>query len=878
MQLMKLVISGSISIVLATQLLGNDTTVQNAELRDDSNETSQSSNVGNFEIYGSIISGQIDALNRQKESDSIVNVVSSDGIGKLPDRNAAEAAARIPGVSIERDQGEGRFISVRGLPSQWSSTTLNGSRLPTAEQQTTSRATAFDFFPTEMIERIEVYKALRPDIEGDAIGGSVNFVTATAPDEQLVAVTAAYNYNDKAKEGGHNINLLYGDRFLDDKLGFLVDFTTYDRSWATDNFEARRHSGEHGIYRLELRDYIGERETYGLNTSAEYLIDDDNKLFFRGIYGSLTDHETNYKHRYRFDKFNPTTGGRVEVQNIFNTMEHESTVFEVGGEHAFSEESKLNWSLATYENSFQYDNTPNEAEKAYNSYQFNQNGVMFEGLEDRGDGYRSYNTIDGGISSTFTPSTHLPDSYVANPEDFTFATTWLWEGEIVEKDKIVAEFDWEYKPAENLDLKFGAKYRDKERTQKEANKYYTWDATLAGTTAPTIADFDYIDQPNVNDFSDALGQDYGSDFSKVITEAELVNWWNTNRDNFVLNESSYPTQTVENGLALSKNFKVQEQQSAAYGMGTLEYSDELSILGGVRLEHTRTKVFGKLFDASTGAITDNVEENDYLAVLPSLHVTYSPQANLKYRAAVTRSFARPDFGDLSTGGVFESNTDKYVVGNPHLDPTYSLNYDLMAEYYFGDIGIVSGGLFYKDISDPIFKSTKQAVVDGNTATVVTSLNGDDASLWGAEFAFNTQFDFLPGVLKSLGLNANITLMDSEMNIPGRSDTVNIPRQADLLYNTTLFFDDNVFNARLAYNYKGDYIMEHGSSDEFDEYYGENQTVDLSAGVNIDENFSLFAELLNITDEPLVYYQGDESRPLQYEKYGMRGQVGIKYIY
>ncbi|MGW8811080.1 TonB-dependent receptor plug domain-containing protein, partial [Bacillus velezensis] len=185
-------------------------------------------------MVGSIVSGEKQALDAQREASNLMNVVSADGIGKLPDHNAAEAVQRVPGVSIERDQGEGRFVAVRGLPAQWNSTTLNGDRLPTAEEETTSRATAFDFFPTELIERIEVSKTLTPDREGDAIGGQVNFVTRTAPARRTFAASVAGNYNDKAVDTGTSANVLYGDRSADGRFGFLINGTYWKRPWATD--------------------------------------------------------------------------------------------------------------------------------------------------------------------------------------------------------------------------------------------------------------------------------------------------------------------------------------------------------------------------------------------------------------------------------------------------------------------------------------------------------------------------------------------------------------------------------------------------------------------------------------------------------------------
>lgn len=189
---------------------------------------------------GQIFRGEMAAANNQKNASNIKSIISADGIGKLPDRNAAEAVQRIPGVSIERDQGEGRFVAVRGLPSQWSSASINGNRLPTAEEETTSRATAFDFFPSELIEFVEVSKAITPDMEGDAIGGNVNFVTKKGADDFILKTNFAVGQNELADGTNYSANVVYGDRLLDDKLGFIINATAWQRDWATDNYEPRR--------------------------------------------------------------------------------------------------------------------------------------------------------------------------------------------------------------------------------------------------------------------------------------------------------------------------------------------------------------------------------------------------------------------------------------------------------------------------------------------------------------------------------------------------------------------------------------------------------------------------------------------------------------
>lgn len=824
-------------------------------------------------VRGHIIEGERAALAAQRDANNIMSVISADGIGKLPDYNAAEAVQRVPGVSIERDQGEGRFVAVRGLPSQWSSTTLNGDRLPTAEEETTTRATAFDFFPTELIERIEVSKALLPDQEGDAVGGQVNFITKTAPDALTINAVVAKNYNEKTAEWGQSTSVLYGDRSEDERFGWILNGTVWERDWATDNFEPRRGSDGVGIRRLELRDYVGTRETYGLNAAGEFTPDENNKYYLRAQYGQLLDDETHYKHRYRFDK------DRVEVQHIHNELVTEFTSFEIGGEH-FSGETTLDWKVATAENAFYYGDTPNSKDNSYFVARFDQKNVGYVGLEDRGSGNYSYNTVDGGSVPGNRPSTHLPDGFAMDPTQTTLAFIELYKIDVTERDKLVAGLNYEFRFNDDTMLKFGGKYRDKERQARFADEFYAWDEASGGPT-PTLADFSLRNQPGRSGYDVGNGVNYHRDFSMVASMAQLERFWNNNREHFVLVEDE--SALVSNGGALGRNFDVDEDQYHLYGMATWEADERWTVTGGLRLERTETQVKGQLLEQNNNSgesnLVPSVGEKSYTSVLPQLHVRYEVNDDLYLRGALTRSFARPDFGDLSPGGTYSEHDGEFSSGNPDLNPTYANNLDLMVEWYSGELGMLSGGLFYKDITDPIFQSASVGQYKGTNGVVFfRPENGDDARLWGAELAYVRQFDFLPGFLRHVGVNANLTVMDSEMRIPGRADKVQIPGQADLLYNMQAYYDDGRIAVRVAMNYKGEYIEEHGSRPESDSYYGEYSSVDVTASWTLNDHFVLFAELNNITDEPLKYYLGSEGRPLQVEYYGSRGQLGLRYSF
>ena len=817
-------------------------------------------------VTGTIVGGEMKSIAAQRDADSIVNVLTADGIGRLPDRNAAEAVQRLPGVAIERDQGEGRFVAVRGLPSQWNSTLINGSRLPTAEEETTSRATAFDFFPSELIEQVIVAKAITPDMEGDAIGGSVNFITRTAPTKRVLQLTAGGNYSEKADKAGFLASALYGDRFGDGRFGFVLSGSYYRRNWATDNYEPRRGGDGTGITRLELRDYTGVRETVGLNGAMEYAFDDGGKLYARGIYGSLSDDETHYKHRLNF------ASNRVEVQHIFNTLVTELAGGEVGGVHMLGRDgAKFDWKAAHYENLFRYGDTPDGRDNSYFVVRFDQRNVGYQGLENRGSGNLAYNEIDGGSDPADAIGNHLPSGFAMDPSLTRLANVELYRIRVKETDRIVLEGNLTVPFGDALELKAGAKYRDKLRDAAFEDLFYTWNP--AAGPVPTLADFALINQPGRSGFLDelAIGKTYAGQFSQVVSEGDIVDWYLANRDNLVLDAAG--SATAANGGALGRTFRLYEKQTAGYAMLTWKPSSALTLLGGVRLEHTKTTVAGQVL--VNGALENERSSNDYLAILPSLHATWHVTDDTNIRAAATRSFARPDFGDLAPGGAFSEADLEFAGGNPDLKPTYATNLDLMVEHYFGNDGVISAGAFYKRITDPIYDSRRIGTYRGiDGVAFLTPANGDAGTLYGFEFNVQRRLSFLPGLLSNLGVNANYTLIRSEFTLPDGRE-VRVPRQADNLANVALYYDDGRFSTRVAMNYKGAFIEEYGSDADSDSYYGDYTSLDVTVNWQVTHNITLFGEASNLTNQKLHYYLGNKARPLQVEYYGPRFLLGVK---
>jgi TonB-dependent receptor len=441
---------------------------------------------------------------------------------------------------------------------------------------------------------------------------------------------------------------------------------------------------------------------------------------------------------------------------------------------------------------------------------------------------------------------------------------------VEEKDKIVAAFNHEIYASDKLTLKYGFKYRDKERNAKFSDIFYNWN----NGTAPLLSDFgQYITtQANGPKYLSEMNTHIGNTFGPVLSTSGMDQFWFQNQGNLKINPAD--SESLEYNKALGRNFDVFEKHADAYGMGTYKVNDQITILGGIRLSNTDTKVKGYNVIDNTLVPVENTKK--YLAVLPMLHIKYALNDKTNLRFAATRTFSRPNFGDLTPGGTYSEADNEFKGGNPNLNPTYSLNFDLMGEYYFSNVGILSGGVFYKSITDPIFQDSFIGNYNGNNGVQFTAPNnGKKASLSGIELGMNRRFDFLPGFLQYFGTQLNATFMDSKMEKPSGRE-VKLPYQAKELYNIQLFFEKKGFNARLAYNYKGKYAVEYAEDDLNDSYYGKYSSLDFGSSYQFTKHLMLYVDVNNILNKPLIYHFGkDETRPEQVEYYGVRCNLGVK---
>ncbi|MGV3765322.1 MAG: TonB-dependent receptor [Chitinophagaceae bacterium] len=821
--------------------------------------------------------GEMSALSMRKNALTIMEVVSADGIGKLPDRNAAEAVQRMPGISIERDQGEGRYITVRGTPSQWSSTTVNGDRIPAAKTSGDllgNRTVPLDILPSEFIQYIQVLKAITPEYEGDAIGGTVNFVTRTSPEKRLFSVTAAMPYHHRDKETGFNGTLMYGDRILKNKLGFMLLGTINKRPYDTDSYEVVYGNALHNVNTLDVRSYAGKRTTKGYNAAVDFKLTDNIQLFARGFYTSLLDNERNRKTMFFFEK---TT---LNQQLRWNAVDYLFKNYggEAGMNVKLGKQLNMDAKFSLFESWAGYDG-PSTVDKDRRGYYYGnwlQTGKFDNLVSVNGKNYKFLKGDEpnteyvGDAPGNIQP--HFDESTPFNPDNFHLDRYLISIRNIKESDR-VGTLNFQYTALQNLTLKFGAKYRDKNSSYDRRTA--TW---LYKTSAPKVYLSAYEKEgfPRAGNYFPELNNPYNQLAFPYPTLQSFIDPTNSPA---LMSNITYTMQDKTNSTLATANYEAREKVLAAYGMGEYRIGRRSTLVAGLRFEQTDVTTSSFRYNTVSKEITPVEGGKSYPAVLPMLHYILKPSKAFDLRAAITRTFARAAFNELSAYESVNPSSLTITQGNAELRPTFSWNYDVIGSYYMNNTSYISGGLFYKDLKDVVIVSGSQEerTIDGTSAQYQVSkpVNSETAFLYGLELIFSKKFTQLPGVLGGLGLNLNYTYTKSETSLEARDgEKSGLLNQSPNIFNAALMYERNGLSLRLAGNYRQAFLVEIRDDKMADRYQDQDFQLDFSVNYNFPRNITLFLEANNLTNQPLRYYHGTKGRPEQVEYYSSRGRIGI----
>ena len=801
---------------------------------------------GGVVVTGEWMRGQARALNTQKNKINVTNIVAADQIGRFPDANVGDALKRIPGITIQNDQGEARFGLVRGTAAQLNSVTVNGDRIPSAEAET--RVIQLDLIPSDMISQIEVNKVLTPDMDADAIGGSINLVTRP-PSKRRISATLGTNYNFLTGNPALTGSFIFGDRFMDDKMGFVVSGSIFDHFLGSDNIEGEWGGDDDNAYmsEMDIRTYILRRVRRSISLAYDYNISNNHTLYFNTIYNWRDDWENRYRLRYTdiepdgnggyTTQVRRQTKGSIDGRNRLARLEDQRTFnLAFGGKHLFADMLKMDW-RANY--AAASEDRPNER-------------------------YISMRKKDVMISQDLT-DTEFP---LITGDDNDLSTFELRE--ITEENQFTQDVDFNARVdfelpvltgKTSLDIKFGGRLRSK--TKERDNNFFEYepideDGFVSGIQYEDQTKDNYLagDQYNAGDY---VSKEFLGDLD--------------------LKDGSQFEETDAIGEYIGGNFDATETIIAGYLMGTLSI-DKLTALAGVRIESTSNDYNANQFNEDTEEFTPINATSDYVNVLPNIQLKYDFTDRFNVRAAFTQSMARPNYFDLAPYQIIIEEDQELEIGNEDLKPTVSTNFDLMAEYYFQGIGIISGGVFHKNIKDFVYTYNQDDYVyNGQTGWEFTQpRNGAEGSLTGFEIALQRQLDFLPSFLSNLNVYFNYTYTTSEAGelIGREGETLSLPGTAENMFNASLSYEDDIIIARVAVNYASDYIDELGDEAFEDRYYDEQLFVDANASVKLWSNLRFFIEANNLTNQPLRYYQGVQSRMMQLEYYNSRIHTGFKY--
>lgn len=821
-------------------------------------------------VVGGAFNGQRRALSSQKNAMGIVNVVSADQVGKFPDSNIGDALKRISGINVQYDQGEARFGQVRGTSADLSSVTINGNRIPSAEGDT--RNVQLDLIPADMVHTIEVNKVVTADMDADAIGGSINLVTKNTPNKRMFNATAGSGYNAVSKKAQLNLGLTYGDRFFNDKLGLMFSGSYQNAPGGSDNaeFEYDVDDGSVVMKEAQMRQYYVTRERQSYSLALDYEFNPDHKISFKGIYNRRNDWENRYRVVYKdLDESDPseqsielqTKGGADDTRNA--RLERQQTMdFTLDGEHNLGGRLLMDWAASFSRAS---EDRPNE---------------RYFGLKmDNNTGENLINTFRG-IGG------RAPYSTIAIPG----LDNEGWElDELTNSNQSIYENEWKFRLNFELPLmkglygntlRFGGKYTNKEKDRETT--MYKYDGE------------DVNDNPIFND-----GGAWREHGSSQIRKGFMVGDNYPEGTHFVskkyLGSINFNSMQGEPDYEeMSGNYHAKEEITSAYLRFDQKLGQKLDLMLGLRMEHTALNYRGLNWvvdeDENESLESTGNRKNSYTNWLPSVLLKYDVNDDLKLRASFTETLSRPKYSALIPSVNYNRADEEATIGNPNLKPTTSYNFDLSAEYYFKSVGLVSVGLFYKSINnvivDEVWKGMdSQLPITGTYDYEISKpINAYDADLFGVEVAYQRDFGFITPALKCLGFYGNYTYTANktknhhfEHRVLEDGEDVDMIGSPEHTANASLFFEKWGFNLRLSYNFASAFVDEMGEVAQLDRYYDKVNYLDLNASYTFGKRFktTIYADVTNLLNQPLRYYQGTKDRTAQVEYYGARFNAGIK---
>lgn len=838
----------------------------------------------NVLVVGSA-AAQAGALNQQRASNSIISVIDSDGLGNFPDTTVADSLARVPGLSIETDQGEGRYVSIRGINTDLVAASINGVRTPSPEDR---RGVLLDGVPSDLLDGIEVQKSLTPDLDADSLGGVINLKTISAFDRDGRFFRAKLEgaYNEISEEVSPKATLTYSDTF-NDRFGVALSANYQDLRIEAHNNEADEWSllDSTGQYYLsdgyEHRWYGLNRERIGFVANLDWRASQSTDIYLRTLFNNYEDDEVRNVLQFR------------DLGDIIDEDDDENEIVADG--------STLTGNSA----SFPLNETQAEVRVRREVRQIQ---TIALGGQTAWDGWETDYEISYAYAEEDDSDNHQADFRFEDIQDsFPGNITVDYSDPQIIRFSEGNVLDAIYDPANYFLDAFEREFTVNEDTENAAQFNIARDSFVGDIPVTWKAGLKLRDREKIRDVNVLVYEDDSINLADFARDSMISGWrlgnsqptWPDPNLTRALRGMFGPDDLDEEGSFFDSNgedYKIEEQILAGYAMGTFDIG-KLTLVAGVRVEQTDVDLEGRAVLEDDLAATVTQFSNDYTNVLPSVNAKYDFGDRLIGRAAYYSAVVRPAFGEMAPFFFINDDRDEAEIGNPNLDPLEADNFDLGFEFYPTKLSVISAGVFYKDISNAVFPATFDTAdvpgsIDlsgipaeflngddtdgGEIEEVATFINVGDSEIFGVEFNYVQNLGDLSPALNGFLVSGNLTLTDSEATLPdGRN--VSFLKQSDTIWNVAIGYDKGPWDLRVSANYRGDYLDEL-VDENLDRTTDDRLLVEASAKYKVSDHLQVYLEGKNLTDEPEYYYFGDERRLSQYDEFGTTVVFGARLTY
>jgi len=807
--------------------------------------------------------GEAEQINRERTADNIVQVLSAEVITSLPNANIADALGRLPSVTLERDEGEGKYVQIRGTEPRLSNLTIDGVSVPSPESGV--RQIKLDTLASDLVESIEINKTLQANMDADGIGGSVNLRTKTASTRPTIAMEGLGGYTPIiGGRGVSQFNTTLGRRFGPDQRFGLLLGGTYDwNGRGINDIEPSPTVTSLSPHydAIDLRDYMYYRTRWGLSGSSDFKVSNGSSLAFRALYSTFR----NWGQKWVYSL---NDGDVPSASMDWRRPDYAIGSFVGSGRHTTGRDW-LSWDLSAARSRMLQSGGNGGAKFKWNSTDPN----CVDDPAATADAYRpmfSASCYAAGAGNAVDIANYRLSSW--NPASIGESAQLNVQGS--------ASYGHTHRIGEQFGtLEVGGKIRN---GHKYNDSYTTTYAVAKGVTIPaaqftgTFADSNYYDGaypwPSKN-----------SDFEQI--------------QSYVF---SHPNQfTTSGGPGPNKSqFDLTERVAAAYAMETLDLSARARLVAGLRVESTHVDTLS--FNNNTG-LEDFRAGGNYTDVLPSVALKIAATPNTSVRVVYSRALSRPDPQDITQAVGVVNNTQNpptVSLGNPDLRPEHANNFDILLEQYLSPLGLVSAGYFYKALADPII-ATQTRPTSGPFAGFLVSQPGNagSATLQGFEIGYQQHLGFLPAGLGGFGLSANYSYTTSEARgIPLRTDSPALLRQVPHTWNLSPTYDRGRLSMRVGMSYNGAgifaYQYQNLNSDGTpitasdltaggtagpggDNYLYAHYQVDAQATMRLASGVSVVVYGLNLNNEVFGFYNGSPQYVVQREFYKPTFAIGVR---